>query len=254
MGNNELKDQRHVGTSRRWLLLIAVALIAGVGIALLMRRGSPAQPAGGALDGKLIVYVRPPERSSEPQPVETPGAAPVLAGGNMSLEVQFSQPALAYLVWLDCEGKVLPLYPWNTQTLEVLEIHPPPERRSAKLVYSPLLGGGWAFGEGQGTEIVLLLARRTPLPEEVKLADLIAPLPAETRQPAGEVALLAWKTGAGAVSVLRPAAPATEPQTLSADDPLGQLILRLSPHFELIRAARFPHASRMAAPGPARVE
>jgi len=234
-------DELPPGNSGRWLLLVAVALVVGIGVVLAMRRGSPAQPAVGALDGKLIVYVRPPERASEPQPVETAGATPVRTGGNMSLEVQLNQPAFSYFVWLDCAGQVLPLYPWNSQTLEVKDIkEPPPERRSTKLVYSPLLGSGWAFGEQTGMETVLLLSRRTPLPADVKLAELLAPLPADS-QPIDKVTFLSLDSGAKSVSVLLPAASAVQPQTLAAGDPLGQLMLRLGKHFELIRAVRFAH-------------
>jgi len=234
-------DELPPSNSGRWLLLVAVALVVGIGVVLAMRRGSPAQPAVGALDGKLIVYVRPPERASEPQPVETAGATPVRTGGNMSLEVQLNQPAFSYLVWLDCGGQVLPLYPWNSQTLEVRDIkEPPPERRSAKLVYSPLLGSGWAFGEQTGMETVLLLSRRTPLPKDVILAELLTPLAGASQQ-SGKLTVLGLDGGATSVSVLLPAAGVDQAQTLAADDPLGQLILRLGKHFELIRAVRFAH-------------
>jgi len=69
------------------------------------------------------------ERASEPLPLEQAGATPVRTGGNMSLEAQLNQPAFTYFVWLDAAGNVLPLYPWNSQTLEVKDLRQPrPER------------------------------------------------------------------------------------------------------------------------------
>src|SRR5688572_10350476 len=110
----------------RWLLPAVVAVVIAAGTSLTLWYRPPPSPAKGPLDGKLIVYVRPPERASEPQPVEQAGATPVRSGGNMSLEAQLNQPAFAYFVWLDAAGNVLPLYPWNSQTMEVKDLREPP--------------------------------------------------------------------------------------------------------------------------------
>jgi hypothetical protein len=161
-----------------WLLLAAIALLAGGGAATALWFGLPVQ-SGGRLDGKLTVLVRPPDRKIEPISVEEPGAVPVQSGGAMCLDAQLNQPAFLYFVWLDSAGNVLPLYPWNNIRLEVKDVgEPPPVRRATKLIFSPLLGNDWTFGEAKGMEVVLLLARKTPLPTDVKLAELLAPLPA----------------------------------------------------------------------------
>lgn len=225
---------------RRWPYL-ALGLIVGGGLAYWLWRMPASQPVATPLTGKLIVYVRPPERQSEPLPIESPAATPVRAGGNMSLEVHLDPPGFVYFIWIDATGQVLPLYPWNSQHLEIKDIkEPPPERRPAKLVYSPLLGGGWNFGETNGAETVLLLARQTLLPKGIELATLLTPLPAA---PTGEkrAVILGLDSGAKAVSVIHPAADAEPPIAIAADDPLAQLMLRLQPHFELIRAVRFAH-------------
>jgi hypothetical protein len=228
-----------------WLLLAAIAVFAGGGVAVALWFGWPGQPgvgpSGGRLDGKLTVLVRPPDRNVEPVSVEEPGAVPVQTGGAMCLDAQLNQPAFVYFVWLDSAGNVLPLYPWNNERLEVTDINePPPVRRATKLVFSPLLGSNWTFGEGAGTEVVLLLARRTPLPTDIKLAELLTPLACESQQ-TSKVTILGLDGGAKSVAVLLPAASAARPQTLAAADPLGRLILRLGQHFELVRAARFAH-------------
>ena len=195
------------------------------------------------LDGDLIVAVRAPARFLEPLSLEDPGALPVRAGGSMSLQVQLNQPAYAYLVWLDCEGNTAPLYPWNLDTLEVQDIsQPPPLRRSAKLLQSPLLlGGGWKFGERGGLQTVLLLARRSRLDESTKLGELIEPFPPAPMRHREEVAFLRLKKGEDTVSTLFAKNRGDEAEALAADEPLRALMVRLGEHFELVRAVRFAH-------------
>jgi hypothetical protein len=227
---------------RRWLwLVVAVIVLLAGGAALQAPWRSPAQ-APTPLDGKLVVIVRPPERAIEPLPVEQPDALPVRAGGIMSLEVRLNQPAYAYLVWLDCEGQVLPLYPWNPESLDLKDIHqPPPTRQAAKLVYSPLLGGGWTFGKQGGVETVLLLARRTPLDGKTQLGSLLAPLPRPTMRLRDEVVVLGLNAGADSVTTLLAKSRGDEQEAAAADEPLRKLLLQLGDHFELIRAVRFAH-------------
>jgi hypothetical protein len=227
---------------RPWLLPAALTVLAVGGVLAVLWPGSPGRPDAGPLDGKLIVIVRPPERAVEPLPVEEAGALPVRAGGIMSLEVQLSQPAFAYLVWLDCEGQVVPLYPWNPETLEVKDVNqPPPVRRSAKVVYSPPLGGGWRFGKRGGLETVLLLARRTPLDEGTRLGPLLGSLPPPGMRLRDEVVVLGLDAGADSVSTLLAQNRGPEDEARAADEPLRALLVRLRDHFELIRAVRFAH-------------
>jgi hypothetical protein len=247
----------------RWLLLAALAAITcvGVGVGLIVmtedQRSSEqglagqvpdgqaivGQEKGGKLEGELIVFVRAPERGVQSKPVEDQGVLPARAGGIMSLQAQLNQPAFAYFVWLDTEGQAIPLYPWNTTTLEVKDIHqPPPVRRAAKLIDSPLLGGGWKFSMQDGMETVLLLARSTPLPEGTKLSSLLEPLPPPVKvREAEELVKLGLDGGAKSISTLLAKSRGAEEEAKAADEPLQALMLRLSEHFELIRAVRFAH-------------
>jgi hypothetical protein len=197
------------------------------------------------LTGELEVIVRPPRRAVEPLLVTEEGALPVQAGGVMSLQVQMSEPAYCYLVWLDTRQQVLPLYPWNTVTVEVRDLaEPPPLRQPAKTIYSPLLGGGWTFGEHHGMDTVLLLARRTPLPKEVNLATLIKPLPHADAVRPDELEVLALDGGPKASPfVLHPPGADGSKQS-AADHPLAPLLARLAEHFDLIRCVRFAHAQQ----------
>ena len=190
------------------------------------------------LGGKLTVLVRPPDRNLEPVPVQQPGAAPVQSGGAMCLDAMLDEPAFVYLVWIDSDGKILPLYPWNNQRLEITDIsQPPPLRRAGKLVFSPLLGNNWTFGEKPGVETIVLLARRTALPEATQLADLLksssAPESAKAPQHVVEARLDAI-TKAGAKS------------TGDNDPALAAFLQPLHEHFDLIHAVQFTHQSVLA--------
>jgi hypothetical protein len=222
-------------------LLAAIALLAGGGAFAAWWYGSPKQEAG-ALDGKLIVIVRPPERAVEPLLVEEAGALPVRAGGIMSLEVQLDPPAYAYLVWLDTEGQVVPLYPWNHDTIEVTDVNqPPPVRRSAKVVYSPPIGGGWKFGKRGGLETVLLLARRTPLDSGTRLGPLLGQFPPPKLRLRDELVVLGLDGGSESVSTLLARSRGPEDEARAIDEPLRAALVRLRGQFELIRAVRFAH-------------
>jgi hypothetical protein len=214
------------------------------GAALIARQGdSAAQPNEIALDGELIVSIKSSAEGGQPLGIEELGAVPVRADGWMSLEVHFNQPAFAYLVWLDCEGRVVPLYPWNNDELEVKDIsQPPPTRRAANAVLSPMtIGTGWKFGQQGGVQTVLLLARRTPLSETTRLEALLSPVPVTKMRLPGEVAVLGLDAGKDSVSTLLALNRGSEEEAQAADEPLRALLVRLRDHFELIRAVRFVH-------------
>jgi hypothetical protein len=225
------------------LVTLVVMALAGLVVALgrefARQAPAPAQP----LSGQLTVVVRSGERGAEPQPVQEPGALPVRSGGNMNLEVQLSEPAYVYLVWLTTEGRVLPLYPWNAQALEIEDVAaPPPLRRPAKVLQSPLLGGGWWFGTRGGLETVLLLVRRTPLPPSVPLAPLLgAAPPAGTMQSTSEWILLERQGPSGRVTVKRSAGPDADAEAVPELESLRAWLDLLGKEFEFIQAVRFAH-------------
>lgn len=223
---------------RRWLLagLIAVVAATGIGLAVSQRSSVPstaAQPAEtskvGPPEGKLQLFVRPRAGAPQPLSIDEAGALPIRAGGSMNMEVHLDKAAFIYLVWINSEGKLLPLYPWNTDTLEIKDVSEPfPQRRASKVVFSPLvLGGGWLFGSVGGTETVLLLARRSPLPDEVQLGDVLKELSAPPQLEESSNLATAHASASGN----------QEPK----QSPLGAFITPLSKHFELIDAVQFAH-------------
>jgi hypothetical protein len=166
----------------------------------------------------------------------------------MSLQVNLGQPAFSYLVWFNCEGQVVPLYPWNHDAIEVTDINrPPPVRKASDVLHSPPIGGGWEFGKKGGLETVLLLARRTPLDEGTQLGSLLGTLPVPKVRHRGELAVLGLDRGADSVSTLTALNRGTEDEARAVDEPLRALMLRLRDHFDVIRAVRFAHVEESEA-------
>ncbi len=198
--------------------------------------GSCAPTKPQPLSGQLNVLVRSADRRVEPVPVDQPGAVPLQSGGAMCLDATFSEPAFAYLVWFNSTGQIIPLYPWNNETLEIKDIdQPPPKRRAGKLIFSPLLGKSWTFGDQPGTETVLLLARRTPLTPDTHLGDLLKSLPAPPPLEPSQT--------------LRTAShPATTPP--GSPPPLAAFLELLAKHFELVQIVQFAHTGQAAEAAP----
>jgi hypothetical protein len=189
----------------------------------------------------LTVLIRPAD-SRDFLVVEEPGAVPVRAGAAMGLQVNYNQPMFSYLVWLDSQGQVVPLYPWNNDRVEVADANePPPVRIASKVVMSPGLGTGWTFGPRGGVETVLLLARRTALGKDTHLGSLLGSLPPTSMRSRGEVAVLGLDRGSEAASTLLALNRGTEEEARAVDQPLLARLEQLRDHFELIRVVRFAH-------------
>ena len=149
-------------------------------------------------------------------------------------------------MWFDCEGRVLPLYPWNYDTLDVTDINqPPPSRMGAKVIYSPPIGGGWSFGKKGGIETVLLLARREPLDSNMSLASLLNLPPPPKMQHREELVGFKVNRGDESVSTLFSNNRGMEEDSRTADEQVKTMMLRLREHFELIRVVRFTHEEEL---------
>jgi hypothetical protein len=232
------------------LAIFAVAVLAGLAAALWL--GAARRSAGDG-PATLTVFVRPNADAKQPLNVEDAGALPVRVGGSMTLEIRLKEPAFLYLVWQNSEGKVLPLYPWNTDRLEVTDISgTPPQRRASKVLFSPLqLGGGWAFGVEPGMETVLLLTRDEALPENFDLGKQLADLPPASapRQPE-EIVVLSVPRRGRTVKTLTAKNRGNDKAGSDADAALKEVMLRLAKDFDLVHAVRFTHAEPQAETTP----
>lgn len=168
-------------------------------------------------------------------PVTEPGALPVRTGELVRFEVQMNQPAYVYLLWVSPDGKVEPVYPWDS------EHHPGWN--------APLVAGGdqandhvlcplspregFRVIEPMGLQTVVLLARRKPLDQAIDLARVLTELPATP--------MLTMNSQPG--PILRGLQTG---QTASTEDrQFDELKKRLSPHFEFMRVMSFPQVAAL---------
>jgi hypothetical protein len=166
--------------------------------------------------------------------VDERGALPVRTGEYVHVEVWVNQPAYLYLLWLDSQGHVDPLYPWERDFKKLGEAVTAREH-----LHFPSKANGWQDLNGpSGLETVILLARRTPLPATTDLAALIGSLPPAPLHDPREVALLVGVPGS-AVRTVNSRNRGLGYEEKEFDEPLLQLWERLRPHFELFQAVRF---------------
>jgi hypothetical protein len=147
------------------------------------------------------------------------------------------------MLWVDGKGVATPLYPWNVDKLVIdTAAVPPPPQEPGDVVHNPTrVDKGWPLDNTVGLDTLLLLARRTPLPPEVRLADVIGELPEAPLGPPDEVVVRGFDRGVPVeeVKVDQNRRPAGDARVI--DEQLLPLVERLKDHFELIRAVRFAH-------------
>jgi hypothetical protein len=241
------------GELRRYLrrpLRRALAAAVGAGLLLLgillwVLAGALGRPEP-PLSGDLIVRLWAEDgRARQGLRVDERGTLPARHGDRVRLEARLNRAAHVYLLWLDGEGKVNPLYPWNDRKLVRDLSAPPPELGPHAVVHSPTgeasARKGWKLDRKSGLETVLLLARPTPLPPDVRLARLIGkPAPVPLRDPL-ELAVRGFDAGQPVDFIRLDRHRGLEQEAAEIDDPLLRLMGRLQPHFEVVRAVRFAH-------------
>jgi hypothetical protein len=230
---------------RRWLLATGGALLLLGGIGWGLARFLPARtdfipPASVPLEGQLLVKVWSPDGKRKPGlAVEDPGsgAVPVRNGEVIHLEARLNRPAHIYLLGLGSQSEVATFYPWDrADDLDAA----PPEQSPKSVVHSPeKVSKGWPVEGKKGLETVLLLARSTPLPADMKLAGVVGRLPPTPFRNPREVAVLGFNGDQPVEPMGLSRGFAKEAREI--DEPLLRLLGRLQEHFELTRAVRFAH-------------
>jgi serine/threonine protein kinase len=261
-GSAEAMERALLAYLRRPLLLgAAAALVLCAAILAFVLPGWLARespPSGGGevrgnktvpLTGKLRVRVWSAKGGEDKKGLEIGEdfrALPVHNKERLRIEASLNEPAHAYLLWLDSEGVVFPLYPWNEAGIRERRLVVPAPRPPTKQVFSPAdqpdkSTGGWVMGGKSGLETILLLARRDPLPADVNLAQLLGKAPLTPLRDPLEFAIRGGDEGQPVGQVHRGEHRGPEAEVEAIDDPLLQLMGRLRPHFEVIRAVRFAH-------------
>jgi hypothetical protein len=236
--------------------LAVVAVAAGV-LALVAAPGWMRRPDSGAgaaaplRDDRLQLRVWSPDGRKRGWVIGTdPGALPGRPGDELRAEVRLNEPAHVYLLALDAQGEVLPLYPWHrnpTRLEKTLDDPPPVVPPQAELTWpSPESGRGLALDDRSGLETIVLLARRTPLPADVSLAEVVGRqrLGATPLRHPEEFALRGGDPGEPTDAINVGQNRGFQKDLPRIDDPLEQLLGKLRPHFELLRAVRFAHQGK----------
>ncbi|HEV3263791.1 MAG TPA: protein kinase [Gemmataceae bacterium] len=229
------------------LLLVGVTL----GALLLPRTAPPANPRPMLQDERLVLRIWSKDGSKKGLRIGLdPGGLPARPGDQIRAEVRLNQPAHIYLLALDGQGQVTPLYPWHrdVRTLDrTLRDPPPVVPPQAELIWPSLESTqGLPLDDRDGLETILLLARGTPLPAADSLADLVGPLPlpATPLGHAEEFVLRGGDPGRPEEALRIDAHRGFQKQLTHIDEPLDKLLGRLGKEFELLRAVRFAHQGR----------
>lgn len=219
------------------LLLAAGAVIAGFAL----HHSTPLTEM--ALDGGLEVKIWK-QSSKRSLSIDADGVLPIIAGDRIDLTAKYhNNPAHTYLIWFDCNGKRLPLYPWNMDRLENGDLAASPKCAATKIVLSPMtIGQGWEIGPGNGLDTFLLLARRNPLPDGVPLETLVNALAAPPLAAHNEFAVLGLDRPATVIRSIAAGNRGSQQDVTERDRDLVEMMNRLASHFELIRAVRIAHA------------
>ncbi|MFV1964563.1 MAG: serine/threonine protein kinase [Pirellulaceae bacterium] len=103
---------------------------------------------------------------------------PLRPGDLVRLEAQFSEPLHAYLLWIDTEGRVAPVYPWISGDWSRRAMLEEPVEQIAL----PAAGDrAWTVQEGPGgVESVVVLARDAPLPQDFDIRKELGDLQPQT--------------------------------------------------------------------------
>jgi hypothetical protein len=190
------KDLRHYLRRRRRLAILAVSLaclaLGWVLLSVFIRPGPPADRSAAAepapLKGSLdILIYDPADKRRQNLFLDDPGAMPLRAGDEFCIEADLNRPAYLYVLWIDTDGQVLPVYPWRPGHWED---RPAEERPVARLRRPEALDEFYKVPKGTpGMETLVLLTRETPLPPDVDLRAELGPLPRPAVQ---ELRATAW--------------------------------------------------------------
>jgi hypothetical protein len=195
--------------------------------------------AAAPLSGELTVRVWSPGTGGKHGwAVDDPRTLPVLPGEQIHLEARLTRPAYAYLLWLDGQGQVVSLHPWQGRAFDSR----PALEAATTALHSPAeLDRGWPMQGPAGLETAVLLVRQTPLPADVNLANLIGRLPPAPLRDPQEYAVRGFDPDQPVRGIDRGVHRGLAQEAERIDDPLLQVMEKLRPHFELIRAVRFAY-------------
>jgi hypothetical protein len=150
-----------------------------------------AWPAEAPLKGFIDMVVWEPDNPRRQNVwLFDPASRPLRKGDVVFVRAELNRPAYCYVIWIDTEGTVQPIYPWikgdwkeRRQERPVRELNLPDLK----------VDNQWAIEAGPaGMETLVLLTRETPLPAGMDLAEMLGEMGAQ-KLPEGDAArMVAW--------------------------------------------------------------
>jgi serine/threonine protein kinase len=196
-------------------------------------------PLKGSIDLRAWEPGNPRRRDRR---LNQPGALPLKPGDLAVIEATLNRRAYLYVLLIETNGTVTPLYPWKPGNWNT---RPADEQPIDRLRLPEDASGGWKVSAGlPGMETLVLLARETSLPRDVDLRALLGPLPPQKEQNLlaavwfenGEVVRDDTERAFAAFDVQRIDDPVLHAQSLVKD--------RLLPHFAYSRAVSYAHQGK----------
>jgi hypothetical protein len=200
----------------------------------------PPEPFLGSID---VVMTRPRDPLRQLARLSDPAARPLQAGDEVIIKAKLNRPAYLYVLWIDTEGTVLPVYPWIKGDWK----RRPEEKpvRKLQLPEKSTRPGPPVFHVDPGPagmETMLLLVRETPLPADVDLAKALSGLGRQGRSREEELNDVAWFENGRLVTREKERAANLKDVGESSNPVLRlqyTLRERLGGHFEYTRAVTF---------------
>jgi serine/threonine protein kinase len=167
--------RRSLGRRRLSLLLLAVAGVPVLVALLLAWTGwVPPRPAAGQvaavrpLKGSIDVCISDPNDPARRDLfLDDPGALPLRPADEFHIVAELNRPAYAYVLWIDTDGQLLPVYPWRPGHWEEW---PDAEERVERLRRPEDIQRDYKLPRGMpGMHTLVLLARDERLPRDVNL-------------------------------------------------------------------------------------
>ncbi len=260
-----------VGSGKIWLLLAGLAAVVVIGMGLIFLASQWGDRGAGQSDGQgkdkspIVIDKPPPVIDDEPiagtvdilvwdpanpesggQRLYEPGALPLREGDQIRLEVKLNRPAYAYVVWIDSQGEVSPVYPWKLGNWNDL---PESEKPTDHISLPEAKGVGWPMEGKPGMETLVMFVRETPLPRDndhdLNLALSGLPVQSPEFNPNARLWFVDGQVLTKEEDLDR--AP-TFAKTEKINDPLLQtqqiIHEKLSPHFDRIQAVSFANAGQ----------
>ncbi len=198
----------------------------------------PPRPLSTALKGSIDVLVFDPQNPrGQVDRLNAPNILPLKPGDRFSIEAEMKPPAYLYILWIDADGTVDPVYPWKPGHWE----ERPTEEQPLQQLRRPEATDHWFTikESAPGMETLVLLARETPLPAGVDLRTELGPVRPQTSQ---ALQSTVWFEN-GVVVKNEPGRSAADWDEEKADDPVRatqeQIRSRLGRLFPYTRAVSF---------------